>query len=186
MTKLLARVVLPLAAGGLVLAGCTGTQTGTASPVGSPPANSSSAAPGASSGAVSTASLDPCELLTAADVASFGKFKSPDKKELGGARVCSYLTDLSSASDASVGITAGIRDSQGIDTVNDAGGGMTTGNVNGRKAVQAPSPPTACTLALAVGTAARVDIVVNSTDPTKSCDIASDVADKVEPKLPKG
>lgn len=187
MTKLLARAVLPLVAGGLLLAGCTGTETGTASPASSPSAPAgSTGAPSPSSGAASTASLNPCELLTAAEVASFGQFKAPDQKELGGARVCSYLRVLTSASDESGGITVAVRDSQGIDSVNDAGGGKTKGNVNGRTAVQAPSPPAACTLALAVGTAARVDIVTTATDPTKACNLASDVADKVEPKLPKG
>ncbi|GAB3138813.1 DUF3558 family protein [Amycolatopsis stemonae] len=188
MTKLFARVVLPLAAGGLLLAGCTGTQGGTASPASSPPASqgSSSAAPDPSSGAATTASLNPCELLTATDVSAFGQFKAPEQKELGGARLCSYLRLITTASDESGGVSVGIRDSQGIDSVNDAGGGKTTGNVNGRKAVQAPSPPAGCTLALAVGTAARVDVLATSTDATKACDLASQVADKVEPKLPKG
>lgn len=130
--------------------------------------------------------MDPCELLTSADVTSFGQFKPAEKTELAGARSCRYLKNLQSASDESLSLGVGIRDSQSIDTVNDAGGGTTAGNVNGRKAVEAPSPPAGCTLALAVGSAARVDVVVTSTDATKACDIATQVADKVEPKLPKG
>lgn len=185
MTKLFARVVLPLAAGGLLLAGCTSTEGGTASPAPAA-AGSSSGAP--SSGTPSTASLDPCELVTAADVASFGQFKPADKKDVGGAHACTYLKQLASASDESLSIGVAVRDSQGVDSATDVGGGTIQGNVNGRKAVQipAPNPPKGCTLALAVGTSARVDVLVVYDDPAKACDMASQLGDKVEPKLPKG
>ena len=186
MTKLL-RAVLPMVAGGLLLAGCTTTEGGTASP-----ASTSSAAQTASSGtpgtpgAASTKSLDPCDLLTPADVAGLARFGAADKKDVPGGRTCGYTKQVASASEEGLSVGVAVRDAQSIDSVNDAGGGKTTGNVNGRKAIQAPSPPAGCTLALGVGDSARVDVVVVSADSAKACDIASQIADKVEPKLPKG
>lgn len=118
----------------------------------------------------------------------YGQFKPAEAKTLGAARTCKYEKELASASEEALALGVGVRDTQGVDSATDVGGGTIAGNVNGRKAVQIPSPnaPKGCTLALAVGDGARVDILVINDDPTKACDIASQLADKVEPKLPKG
>jgi hypothetical protein len=86
-----------------------------------------------------------------------------------------------------LGVSVDVRDKQGTDTVNDMGGGIQRGEVNGRTAVRIPDPGGAtCTLALAVSSASRVDVgVVGPYDTNESCKIATDVAYLVEPKLPK-
>src|SRR2546423_15627875 len=100
MMKLLARVVLPVVAGGLLLAGCTDSKNGTASPA----ATESSAPPSEGSntaepGNAATTSLQPCTLLTATDVVGYASsFGEAEETKLGGARVCRdqhHITDAS-------------------------------------------------------------------------------------------
>jgi hypothetical protein len=189
--KLLARAVLPVAAGAFLLAGCTSTQDGTASP-----ANSASSAPstgGSSSadpGGASTTSLEPCTLLTAADVSGYAStFEPAEEKKLGKARVCSYQHRTATASDEGLIINVAIRDDAPLDSVNDTGNGVKDVQVNGRKAKEASgNAPLGCTVALGVGDNARVDVNVTAVKTIeKACQIAEDVAQKaVEPKLPKG
>ncbi|WP_191255991.1 DUF3558 family protein [Amycolatopsis oliviviridis] len=180
--------LLPLAAAALVVAGCSGEKPGVPTPAltapsSAPQSQASSSAP--TTGGADTASIDPCSLLAQADLTSYGTFKAPEKDEAGGARVCRFARERASASDESLTVSVGIRDSQGLDSVSDAGNGKTSGNVNGRKAVLVPTPPEACVMALEVSGSARVDVVSVSTDPEKACGIAEKVADTVEPKLPK-
>jgi hypothetical protein len=190
MMKLIARAVLPIAAGALLLAGCTSSQNGTASPAGSEPSaptpdGSSSADPGSAT----TTSLEPCTLLTAADVSQYNTFGDAKEQKLGKARVCSYLHRTATASEKSIGINVAIRDDAPLDSVNDTGNGIKDLQVNGRKAKEASgNAPLGCTVALGVGDQARVDVNVTAV-PTieQACQIAEDVATKiVEPKLPKG
>ncbi|MBE8518007.1 DUF3558 domain-containing protein [Amycolatopsis sp. H6(2020)] len=188
--KLLARVVLPLAAGALLLAGCTTTKPGTASPAGSEsaaptPGGSTSADPGSAT----TTSLEPCTLLTPADISSYSTFGDAKEQKLGTARVCGYLNKTTTASEESMGINVAIRDDAPLDSVVDTGSGVKGLEINGRKAKEASSTaPLGCTVALGVGDKARVDVNVTSVNTVeKACQIAEDVATKaVEPKLPKG
>jgi hypothetical protein len=188
MMKLLARALLPVAAGALLLAGCTSTQTGTASPAASSApstGDSSTAAPGGAS----TTSLESCTLLTASDVTGFGAFKDGEETTLGGARVCRYQKQRTDASEEGMIIGVAIRDNAPLDSVNDTGNGVKDLQVNGRKAKEASgNAPLGCTVALGVGDKARVDVNVTAVNTVeKACQIAEDVATKVvEPKLPKG
>ncbi|WP_410629578.1 DUF3558 domain-containing protein [Amycolatopsis sp. cmx-4-83] len=188
--KLLARVTLPLAAGALLLAGCTTVQPGTASPAGSESAapsseNSSSAAPGGAS----TDSLQPCTLLTAADVSGYASsFEPATEKKLGGARVCSYQHKITDPSEEGMILSVAIRDTAPLASVNDTGNGVQDLQVNGRAAKEASSDaPLGCTVALGVGDNARVDVNATALNTVeKACQIAKDLAEKtVEPKLPK-
>jgi hypothetical protein len=190
MTKLFLRVVLPLVAGGALLAGCTSTQGGTASPVQSPSAGESSAPEtSSSSGGGGTESIsDPCSLIEVGDLSSYGEFKAPVSKKIGTARSCSYQKKIASASEESIVIGANVRDDASIDQVNDTGGGVVDKDINGRKAKEASGGSVAaCTLGLAVG-ASRVDVVVTTVKSAdESCQIAEAVAKAaVEPRLPKG
>ncbi|MEV7549602.1 DUF3558 domain-containing protein [Amycolatopsis sp. NPDC089917] len=175
--------VVPLAAAALVLTACSSEKPGSASPAPSvPPAQT-----GASSSAPATGdtkSIDPCSLLGVADLASFGTFKPPTTANEGGARSCQFDKQATSAADA-VSLGVDIRDTQNIDSVNDAGNGKTTGNVNGRKAVLAPRPG-GCLMALELGPSARVDVLVAAGETKQACEFAEKIADIVEPKLPKG
>ena len=190
MKKLYGRTALPLAVIALVVTGCTSTQGGTPSPAattssGAASSDTSSAAPGGAA----TASLDPCSLLLASDLTSYGTFIGPNKREEFGARSCGYVTQVKNSSDPQMGVDVNIRDSQGVDTINDQGGGITQGKVNGRPSAMALGTPDLgiCVLALAVGTSSRVDVTITSaTDTKQACDVAAKVADNVEPRLPKG
>ncbi|UOX86994.1 DUF3558 domain-containing protein [Amycolatopsis sp. FBCC-B4732] len=187
--KLLARAVLPVAAGALLLSGCTSTQPGTASPAGSPSAASSAGeSSSADPGSASTTSLEPCTLLTASDVSAYNTFEAPEEKKLGGARLCSYRHNVTDASEESMTINVGIRDDAPLDSVNDTGNGVKDIDVNGRKAKEASSTtPLGCTVALGVGDKSRVDVnVISVKTVEKACQVAEEVATKaVEPKLPK-
>ncbi|MDT7805705.1 MAG: hypothetical protein QOI78_9138 [Actinomycetota bacterium] len=192
MTNLLVRVVLPLVAGGALLAGCTSTQEGTASPVQSSSAGESGApeTSSSSSGGGGTASItDPCSLLEMGDLSSYGTFNEPDVKTLGGARTCSYRKKIASASEKSIVVGANVRDAASVDQINDTGGGIVDRDINGRKAKEASGGSIAsCTLALPVGDSSRVDVVVLADESAEvSCQIAEAVAKAaVEPRLPKG
>ena len=188
--KLLARAILPLAAGALLLAGCTSTRTGTASPAGSESAApSSESSSSASPGGASTASLQPCTLLTSADISGYASsFEPANERKLGGARVCSYQHKVTDASEEGMVLSVAIRDTAPLDSVNDTGNGVKDLPINGRAAKEASSDaPLGCTVALGVGDKSRVD--VNATGlktVAKACQIAEDMATKiVEPKLPK-
>ncbi len=188
--KLIARAVLPVAAGAFLLAGCTSTENGTASP-----AASESAAPtseGSSSadpGSATTTSLEPCTLLTATDVSGYASsFEPAEERKLGGARICRYQHKTTTASEEGMILSVGIRDDAPLASVNDTGNGVKDLQVNGRAAKEASSnAPLGCTVAIGVGDKARVDVNatgLNSVD--KACQIAEDMATKaVEPKLPK-
>lgn len=189
--KLLARAVLPVAAAAFLLAGCTSTQDGTASPANSaPPVSSAEGSPSTDSGSASTTSLEPCSLLTVADVAGYASsFDDAVEEKLGGARLCSYQKKTASASEEGLTIGVAIRDDASVDQTNDTGNGVKDLQVNGRKAKEASSAvPLGCTVALGVGDKARVDVNVTAVDTVdKACQIAEEVATKaVEPKLPKG
>lgn len=188
--KLLARAALPVIAGALLLAGCTDPKNGTASPAASESsAPSSQESSSADPGNASTTSLEPCTLLTAADVTPYAtSFGEAEEKKLGGARVCSYQHHLSDASEEGIIIGVAIRDDAPLDSVVDTGGGIKDLDVNGRKAKQASSQaPLGCTIALGVGDKSRVDVNVTATNTVdKACQVAEEVATKiVEPKLPK-
>lgn len=184
MKKLFA---LPLAAAAaLVLTACSSEEPGSASPAPSvPPVQTGGSSSAPATGGGDTTSIDPCSLISAADLSSYGTFKPPVTTNVGGARLCQFDREAAAASD-SLSVGVGIRDTQSVDSVNDGGNGKTTGTVNGRKAVLAPKPATACLMALEVGATSRVDVITVSTDSEKACGIAEKVADIVEPKLPKG
>ncbi|WP_340685875.1 DUF3558 family protein [Amycolatopsis coloradensis] len=178
--------VLPLAAAALVLAACSSEKPGSASPAPSaPPAQTGGSSSAPATGGGDTKSIDPCSLLSAADLSSYGTFKDPVTLNEGGARACQFSKEAASASD-SLTVSVDLRDTQNIDSVNDGGNGKTTGNVNGRKAVLVPKPPSGCLMALELTASARADVLVDATDPKQACEVAEKVADTVEPKLPKG
>jgi hypothetical protein len=192
MLKLTVRpAVLLLAVGIVGLAGCSSPQPGMALPSTGVPTSASggkttSTPAGPSSGAAGTSSIDPCSLLSASDLTQYGTFSGPDKKNLGGARVCAFLRTLASASDKGLGVSINVRDTQGISTVNDVGLGKEAGTVNGRKSIKVLLSQSACVLALAVGDNARVDVSITADSAQEASTVADKVADVVEPKLPKG
>ncbi|SFW50824.1 DUF3558 family protein [Amycolatopsis australiensis] len=191
MKLLLVRALLPLVAGGALLAGCTSTQQGTASPAQSSTAGGGeTSAPESSSaaGGGTQSITDPCTLLEKGDLATYGDFNEPENKTLGTARVCKYQKKIASASDKSMVVGVNVRDDARADQLNDQGAGVSDKDVNGRKAKEAPETQgVGCTLALPVGDS-RVDVLVTAVGSTdEACQIAETVAKTaVEPRLPKG
>jgi hypothetical protein len=184
--------LLPMLAASLVtLSACSGEEPGAALPA---PADSSSNVPSTNSGSSSaapeggaapTAELDPCSLLNVDDLAKFGTFPEGKPENLGGARSCGFDEELDSASEDPVGVTVAVRDSQGVDEVQDLGEGVQAGNVSGgREAVQT-SGTGACIIALAVGQDSRVDIGAVAASSDEACQVADYVVGIVEPKLPE-
>lgn len=192
MKLFLLRVLLPLAAGGAFLSGCTTTQQGTASPAQpSPSGGGETSSPQSTStaGGGSESISDPCALLEKGDLTTYGEFNGPENKTLGGSRVCKYQKKLASASDKSMVIGVTVRDTARVDQLNDQGAGVSDRDVNGRKAKEAPETQgVGCTLALPVGESSRVDVLVTGVGSSdEACQVAETVAKAaVEPRLPKG
>jgi hypothetical protein len=191
MPKLTAGPVLLLfAAAAFGLAGCSSSEAGNPVPSAGVPSSSSdngpaTSSPSTGSSSVDTASIQPCSLLDVSALAEYGAFTGPTEKELGGARTCSFQKQLANASDKGLTVSIGIRDTQGISSVNDPGGGKEPTSVNGRDAVKAMGTR-ACLVALGVGDEARVDVSVTSDSTEEACAAADKIAGVVEPKLPKG
>src|SRR6266511_678914 len=145
MTKFFVRAVLASAAAAVLLAGCTTKEPGNATPASTSSAPSTGES-SSSSGAATTSSLDPCSLLSASDLASYGTFGEPRKREAFGARSCGFIMKTQSASDPQLGVDVNVRDAQGITTVNDNGKGIIPSQVNGREAKAVPTGSSNCIL----------------------------------------
>ncbi len=168
------------------LTACSGEERGIAEP--KVPSSSSAEESGpATTSSVEPASLsvDPCELLTADDLAEVGEFET-EYKEGGGARSCQWQNSSSGNGDVfTFGLS--VRDSQGIDTVNDIGNGLEHVEVNQRPAVSTQDPVSGdCTLALEIDASSRVDVTVlgEGDGLDDSCEIAEVIAGMMEPRLP--
>ncbi|WP_085978115.1 DUF3558 domain-containing protein [Saccharomonospora glauca] len=151
------------------------------------PQQSSVSVSGEASEAASTSSgpaslsIDPCELLTADDLAEVGEFEK-EYMEGGGARSCRWQETFESGGN---GFTFGlsVRDAQGIDTVKDIGNGLKQDEVNQRPTVSTQDPMSGdCTLALKLSDSSRVDVTVLGEG---GCEIAEVIAGMVEPRLPE-
>jgi hypothetical protein len=125
-------------------------------------------------------------LVSTPDLSQFGTFEAGVSADNAGVRSCRLQRTRQNAGDDTLVVALNVRDAQGVDTVNDAGAGKQTGNVNGRPAVKAPLPPAGCVIALGVGSGSRVDVSITAANIQQACDIATKVADIAEPKLPKG
>ncbi|WP_158559818.1 DUF3558 family protein [Prauserella sp. PE36] len=180
-------VILPVVALALS-AGCSQNEPGSALTSDTPASTQHSGASNAPTSApsnASTASIEPCSLLSFADVSSFGTFKErPEEDEGLGARSCTYYPERTDAARLpTVGVD--VRDDQDVDSVNDEGLGINTGELNGRNLAQVPAHG-GCIIALGVGAGSRVDVAVTGLDTDASCDLVGRVAEIVEPKLPEG
>lgn len=143
-----------------------------------------SASPSTSSASQVSLSIDSCELLSVEDMDEVGEFESK-YKEGGGARSCFWQESSAGGGDVFTFVLS-VRDSQGIDAVNDIGGGVDLDEVNQRPAVTTQDPKTGdCTLAMKLSGSSRVDVTVLGEDGSDdSCDIAKVIAGMFEPRLP--
>lgn len=124
-----------------------------------------------------TADLQPCDLLTSTEQATFD-LDAGSEEEIGPARAC-----LWQASDQH-SISVGVIDDLGLDDVQTSGAKEQT-QVGSHEAVRYDGPLGTCSFAIGVTDSSRVDVSgVASGDMTKACSIAKQAADLVEPKLP--
>lgn len=141
----------------------------------------SSAAPTASSPQVEsgTAALQPCELLTAEDLAALGLPSLPrDKGPMGPARHCQWQTSGSHT------VSVGVTDDLDIDQVQSEKPPAPLA-VGSHDAVQYVGLAGTCGVAIAVTDSSRVDVLrVAGGDMTKACNHANQAAELVETKLP--
>nr|WP_081191155.1 DUF3558 domain-containing protein [Saccharomonospora piscinae] len=138
-----------------------------------------------SSGSIGT-TIDPCELVSAEDIAQYGIFES-EAKQLGSARSCFWQRSPEGRQGVST-FSLNVRDRESIDAVKDVGGGLVAGEVNERPAVVAENPSSgSCTVAVKLDETSRIDITI-TTPPDRdegSCQFGQDVAYLVEPRLPE-
>lgn len=179
------------AAGTIILGGCSDAQTGHAVPNTGDGATSQTSAPAPSTGTstdTTLAAIKPCDLLTSQEAAQFkaqGPGQVGDTQASGSTSACGWHGR--SASDASVSFGIDIRASQGVDELQANGGTISDGKVNSRTARELQTVNAGCIVALAVTPDSRVDVsavVVGDDNSTQSCQIASNIANIVEPKLP--
>ncbi|TLW93872.1 DUF3558 domain-containing protein [Saccharomonospora piscinae] len=163
----------------LGVSGCSSEKQGVAEPGPSPSVSSSEKTIPSSVVPVS-ASIDPCELISAADLADIGKFES-EYREGGAARSCYWGHSFENGGDG-FGFGVSVRDAQTIESVNDNGGGLQSADINQRPAVSTEDPNSGdCTFAMKIDDLSRVDVTVTGED---GCEIAEVIAGLVEPRLP--
>ncbi|WP_253863239.1 DUF3558 domain-containing protein [Prauserella halophila] len=134
---------------------------------------------------ISLSELDPCSLLSQADVTQFGPVKEPQQKQIGTADTCSWEPDRSEISGERGTLGVNIRDNAGVQNMNDKGMGVEHTTENGRDYGRSPSP-NGCTIAIGVTDTSRVDVLVSGADPNKACKMANTLVEVVEPKVPQG
>lgn len=131
------------------------------------------------------AALNPCDLLTRADVGQLGLKYPGEAQEVGGANTCHWLQG------ADGGAAAGIRADEGIDDLNYEGDKVTPIHVGKYTATLVEAPLNAkymCHVVISVSESSTVQIIgtvkANSTDTAAACSRATQVAELIAPKLP--
>lgn len=182
---------LPLVAIAAVVTSCSNSESGTpeaGSVPSSPAASSEAASPsrdGEAGSGTSVSELDPCSLLSKADVTQFGPVNEPQRKQIGTADTCSWEPDRSKMSGERGTVGVNLRDNAGVQDMNDKGMGVQHTTENGRNYGRSPSP-NGCTIAIGVTDSSRVDVLVSGADPAKACKMANTLVEIVEPKVPQG
>lgn len=162
------------------LAACNNSTSGTATPGGG-------SGPTGGTGSVSTASLQPCDLISTSDATQLQLTETGAVNE-GAARACKWSKPVDINGQNGFAVEVGIRDSQSLDSINSTGYTVTQDNIGSHQGKQASLDiGGSCFVALGVGGSARVDVqVAGGTDTSSSCQFANEVAKVVEPHLPGG
>jgi hypothetical protein len=166
------------------IAGCSSEESGFAES-----GNSNFPTPGSSSETSDVAisqSVEPCDLLSVGDLIGYGDFSEGEYEEVGGARTCYWQLSSKGGVEGFI-VSLNVRDAQNVDSMNDVGGGVDKYDIGGRVAARVVNPQFGdCTIALAIDSQSRVDVVVNGLSSVDdSCPVAEEVAGKVEPRLPE-
>lgn len=151
------------------------------------PSTSAAGATSADQKSASLSSIDPCSLLSSNELSKYGTFPPGVPNNVGSARGCKYEKDTDSpTTDPNRVISVNLRNEQGIDDVQDLGNGINRTEVDGREYAQVAASG-GCIIVIGVSPTSRVDINTTATEGTqKRCNIADEVGQIVEPKLPQG
>ncbi len=169
------------------IAGCSSEEPGVAEPQNSDfPKATEPGLSNETSVAPVSQSIEPCELLSVNDLVGYGDFSEGEYEEVGGARTCYWQLSSKGGVEGFI-VSLNVRDAQNVDSVNDVGGGIDEYDVDGRAAARVSNPRFGdCTIALAIDSQSRVDVVVNGLSSVdESCPVAEEVAGMVEPRLPE-
>ncbi|WP_083940276.1 DUF3558 family protein [Saccharomonospora saliphila] len=131
--------------------------------------------------------VDPCSLLTAAELDEFGDFGDPTARVAGQGRSCMWQEAADSAAGKSSLVDVIVFDNAGTDAVPDLGNGRRNGSIDssGRDVVQTANE-ISCVVSLAVGADSRVDVILSHADEKTRCEHAARLAEQVDEKLPLG
>ncbi len=168
-----------------MVSGCSGEEQGHAQPQELPNGSSSDTPTAAPTSSASLgSSLEPCDLLSAEDLAEAGKFESR-YEEGGGARSCYWKNSFENGGDGFT-FTVSVRDLQSIEQMNDLGAGVQQTEVNQRPAAISKNAEFgSCTVGMKLDDVSRVDVGVPRTEEDDACEIAEVIAGLVEPYLPE-
>ena len=173
----------------LALTACSQSSSGTPTPQNTTAETTTTSAKASTSNTASTspiADIDPCTLLSSTERAQLGNLGEGERNDLGGGIGCGW------AASGSHRATVVLNDKLSLDDFAKPGDQVIDFTVNGRQAKKIPGNEKAatdnmCEIGLEIGPHARAHIVVNMADGTaeEACQLAEQVAQAVEPKLPK-
>ncbi|SFP19004.1 DUF3558 family protein [Saccharomonospora viridis] len=194
-------VVSVLAA--VVMAGCSQTEAGSVSPgpdnsvsASSEPSGSAPAMPSGSNSETSgngpVQPVNPCSLLTRDELSRFDDFGEPEESTQQGDPVCTWAVAKESATDVEAPIVNVVHwQNLGVADVVDLGGGIQPGRTDttGREVarttgVNEVTETPICMIAMAIGDSSRLDVQVGRT--AEPCDLADQLVEIIDPKLPWG
>jgi hypothetical protein len=181
-------LVATVAAFLVLLAGCSEKTEGSPSagdqstnPTATTEESTEETTPSESDTAGGLADVQPCDLIDDAGLAAL-QLSSGEEKTLGEARVCEWRREGATINESFTVIVAlyedlGLADIVGTDI-------KPLPNVGGHEAASFVAPAGSCGVSLAVGEKSRVDSTANGENQQLGCQLASQVATIVEPKLP--
>jgi Protein of unknown function (DUF3558) len=169
------RTVLPILATLIAMSGCSNTTSGEPLPTSEPTATSG--------GSPSLDVVDPCTLLTAAEVGQFGA-NAGKPVNSSRARACQWLVPGGNGV-----FSINLRSGQGLADIVVAQGKLADQRVGSHsgKILRDDDGPGACMISIEITKSSRVDVQSSyKTDTAMACDRATKVTNLIEPRLPRG
>lgn len=176
-----------------VVAGCSQTESGSASPeTNQPPASVPGSSESATESGSSFSSSDLCSLLASEDIAQYGEFRDPVERTYQGNPICSWRAEKDGVSDVEAPLVDLIyRDGSSIQELQDLGNGIKTGRTqnSGRElaltsGMEPVTETPSCVIAMDLGDGSRLDVGAGRT--AEPCELVENLVEIVDPKLPRG
>ncbi|WP_084258480.1 DUF3558 family protein [Saccharomonospora iraqiensis] len=171
----------------LFLSGCSGTTAGAPVPE-EDPSTSVASTSANEPGRASIHDIAPCSLLDMSTLDRFHEFREGvPKLTIDDEPYCTWAGIREEASGGNVPtVMVVIYPDSGIGEMPDKGGGLREGETkNGRRVVQTMTE-SGCTVGLAVGDGSRVEVAAGFLGEESSCDLADELVEIIDPKLPEG